>query len=31
MIEKAVNETNTLVIKSSKHLSIFENNDEDIF
>ena len=31
MIETAVKNTNTLVIKSSKHLDIFQNNDDDIF
>ena len=29
-IEKAVNETNTLVLKSSKHIDLFNQND-DIF
>ena len=30
LIEKAVNETNTLVLKSSKHIDLFNQND-DIF
>ena len=30
LIDKAVNETNTLVIKSSKHIDLF-NQTDDIF